>query len=119
EEAEDVTPRAIGHLGLIAAAQEAVPHSRIDLVGIVLPGRFHGGGGIVQARVDARVILSIHAETFRANLRHRAGLGGGSIADHEGLELGRVSGVAEALPTAPAESDDPNFAVADGLELVQ
>ena len=91
----------------------------IHRVQIVLAGCPHGRGRVRKSRVDPGVVLGIHAETLRANLRHIGGVRRRTIADDEGLQFGHIRRIPEALPAAPAEADDPNVARAGGLHGFQ
>src|SRR5690349_24718079 len=101
EKANHIIPRTVGDFGFLARPEEAVAHTRIERVGVVLAGGLHAGGGIRQPGIDARIVLRVHAESLRANLGHIGRIRSATVADHEGLQLRRVRGIAEALAAAP------------------
>src|SRR2546423_7931055 len=116
EEADHRAPRAVGHFRFFPRPQESVPDSRIHRVRIVLPRGPHGGRGIWQAGIDARIVLRVHAEALGADLPHIGRVGARTVTHHEGLELGRVGRVPEALTAAPTEADDADLTRPHGLQ---
>src|SRR5205814_4600154 len=71
EELDYRSPRAVRHFGLLARAQESVPHPGIDRVVVVLRILLHRSRHVRQSRVDARVLLRVTAEPARADPRDR------------------------------------------------
>src|SRR5205807_7920773 len=69
EELDYRSPRAVRHFGLLARAQESVPHPGIDRVVVVLRILLHRSRHVRQSRVDARVVLRVNAEPARADPR--------------------------------------------------
>src|SRR2546426_3250690 len=91
---------------LFRSPQEAVPDAGIDGVAVGLVVRPDRRVHVGEARVDARVVLRVDAESLGPNARNRYGVGARPVADDERPERRVVRGIAEALTAAPAEADD-------------